>query len=196
MGLVVLTTLAVVTIRKRQYKQEMKALADGGIQSQELHQVGDHEHEQEEGNIKGQAASSTPAAKMKSSEDKIESVVMGHTLLSGVYSGLTVTFFRCTSLLLTDVIKNERVGILADWPFYMFGFLATVTGVQMMREINRALKYGDATIVVAVNIAFSLLFQVALGQFYWQEWKKFEEAWWLVLFVSGYEENLHRPIHV
>ncbi|CAD7945060.1 unnamed protein product [Amoebophrya sp. A120] len=115
----------------------------------------------------------------------VESVVLGHTMLSGVFSGLTVTFFRCTSLLLTDVISNNRPRILANYPFYLFAALAVLTGVLMMREINRALKYGDATITVAMNIAFSLLFQVALGQFYWQEWKRFEEAWWLVLFLSG-----------
>ncbi|CAD7950949.1 unnamed protein product [Amoebophrya sp. A25] len=117
--------------------------------------------------------------------ESVEGVVIGHTFLSGVFSGLTVTFCRCVSLVAIDIMSNGRTDHLADYPFYIFFILALGTGVWMVRELNMGLMYGDATTVVPVNIAFSLLFQVLLGQFYWQEWKKFEEAWWVVLFLLG-----------
>lgn len=58
-------------------------------------------------------------------------------------------------------------------------------GVAMMHCVNLGLRYGSATIVVPINIAFSLVFQGLLGLMYWQEYEHFEEAWWVVLFVIG-----------
>lgn len=53
---------------------------------------------------------------------------IGGTFLSGVYSGWTVTFFRCVSLILKDMIGNGRGDHALDYPFWFFGFLAFVTG--------------------------------------------------------------------
>lgn len=79
---------------------------------------------------------STPG---KNSAD-LDILVLGNTLLSGVYSGWTVTFFRCSTLILKDVFGNGRDDHLIDWPFWFVFALAIGTGVAMMHCVNQGMS--------------------------------------------------------
>ncbi len=107
------------------------------------------------------------------------------TFLSGIYSGLTVTFFRASTLIIKNAFSNDRVADLVGWRFWMLFLFALITGAAMVHCLNLALKFGEAKMVVPINIAFSLVFQIVLGLFYWQEYDSFEKVTWVVYFCIG-----------
>lgn len=133
----------------------------------------------------GTAAYMTTLKHKSGSSSRSNIPVACNTFLSGIYSGLTVTFFRAMTLLSKNALGNDRSEDLLRFKFWMFVFFAFATGGAMIYCLNLALRYGEARIVVPINIAFSLVFQVSLGLFYWQEYDSFEKDIWIVYFCIG-----------
>lgn len=114
---------------------------------------------------------------------KIPSIL--HTLMSGVWSGYACTFFRCAIILLRLWVFTDGANPWVGWQFYVIMVLGGFSGVFLVTHLDRGLESGDATVVVTVNVAFSLVFQGLFGLVFFKEYGYFRSELYMVVFAIG-----------